>query len=82
MPFSHTMVNVCFFVDNQVRLQLFSLAYNLGNFLRRLALPKTVMQWSLRVEVRQRNDSPWPNSCFDYYFGRNSLKMKLESLSF
>ena len=28
------------FVDNQVRLQLFALAYNLGNFLRRLALPK------------------------------------------
>jgi hypothetical protein len=28
------------FVDNQVRLQLFALAYNLGNFLRRLALPE------------------------------------------
>jgi hypothetical protein len=27
------------FVNNQVRLQLFVLAYNLGNFLRRLALP-------------------------------------------
>jgi len=26
-------------VDNQVRLQLFALAYNLGDFLRRLALP-------------------------------------------
>ncbi len=37
------------FVDNQVRLQLFALAYNLGNFLRRLALPKTVKQWSLRT---------------------------------
>jgi len=35
------------FVDNQVRLQLFALAYNLGNFLRRLALPKSVKQWSL-----------------------------------
>jgi hypothetical protein len=34
-------------VDNQVRLQLFSLAYNLGNFLRRLALPKSVKKWSL-----------------------------------
>jgi hypothetical protein len=30
------------FVDNQVRLQLFALAYNLGNFLRRLALPPAV----------------------------------------
>ena len=28
------------FKDNQTRLQLFALAYNLGNFLRRLALPK------------------------------------------
>ena len=36
-------------VDNQVRLQLFALAYNLGNFLRRLALPKSVKQWSLRI---------------------------------
>ncbi len=35
------------FVDNQVRLQLFVLAYNLGNFLRRLALPKSVKKWSL-----------------------------------
>lgn len=37
------------FVDNQVRLQLFALAYNLGNFLRRLALPKSVKTWSLRT---------------------------------
>jgi hypothetical protein len=37
------------FVDNQVWLQLFSLAYNLGNFLRRLALLKTVKDWSLRI---------------------------------
>ena len=35
------------FVDNQVRLQLFALAYNLGNFLRRLALPRGVSHWSL-----------------------------------
>ena len=37
------------FVDNQVRLQLFALAYNLGNFLRRLVLPKPVSHWSLRT---------------------------------
>ena len=30
------------FTDNQVRLQLFALAYNLGNFLRLLALPNEV----------------------------------------
>src|ERR1035438_9785022 len=35
------------FADNQVRLQLFALAYNLGNFLRRLALPPSVKHWSL-----------------------------------
>jgi hypothetical protein len=35
--------------DNQVWLQLFALAYNLGNFLRRLAWPKRVKQWSLRT---------------------------------
>ena len=37
------------FIDNQVRLQLFALAYNLGNFLRRLALPKSIEDWSLRT---------------------------------
>jgi hypothetical protein len=36
------------FVSNQVRLALFVLAYNLGNFLRRLALPSKVRHWSLR----------------------------------
>ncbi len=36
------------FMANQVRLQLFVLAYNLGNFMRRLALPNTVKDWSLR----------------------------------
>ena len=35
------------FADNQARLQLFALAYNLGNFLRRLALPRSVQHWSL-----------------------------------
>jgi hypothetical protein len=35
------------FKDNHTRLQLFALAYNLGNFLRRLALPRDVRHWSL-----------------------------------
>jgi len=35
------------FVANQVRLALFVLAYNLGNFLRRLARPDSVRHWSL-----------------------------------
>jgi Transposase DDE domain group 1 len=33
--------------DNLVRLQLFALAYNLTNFLRRLALPSGIRHWSL-----------------------------------
>jgi len=37
------------FDDNQVRLQLFALAYNIGNFLRCLALPKSIKDWSLRT---------------------------------
>src|SRR5271168_2343802 len=35
------------FVDNQVRLQLFVLAYNLGNFLRQAVLPQAVRHWTL-----------------------------------
>ena len=35
------------FVANQVRLWLFILAYNLGNFVRRLALPESLKRWSL-----------------------------------
>ena len=35
------------FKDNQARLQLFALAYNLGDCLRRLALPRSVRHWSL-----------------------------------
>ena len=41
------------FVANRVRLSVFVLAYNLGNFLRRLCLPKAVKHWSLRsVQVK------------------------------
>jgi hypothetical protein len=35
------------FVDNQVRLHLFVLAYNLGNFLRQAVLPQAVRHWTL-----------------------------------
>jgi hypothetical protein len=35
------------FRDNEVRLQLFALAYNLGNFLRTLALPRKISHWTL-----------------------------------
>ena len=35
------------FRNNEVRLQLHALAYNLGNFLRTLVLPEAVEHWSL-----------------------------------
>jgi len=35
------------FAANAVRLQLHALAYNLGNFMRTLAMPKVVEPWSL-----------------------------------
>ena len=35
------------FAANAVRLQLHALAYNLGNFMRTLAMPKTAQPWSL-----------------------------------
>ena len=36
------------FVANQVRLCLFVMGYNLGNFVRRLALPAKIKSWFLR----------------------------------
>ena len=41
------------FKDNAVRLALFVLAYNLGNFLRHLVLPREMAQWSLTT-LRER----------------------------
>ena len=35
------------FAANAVRLQLHALAYNLGNFMRTLAMPQTAQPWSL-----------------------------------
>ena len=35
------------FAANQVKMCLFILAYNLGNFVRRLALPESIKRWSL-----------------------------------
>ncbi len=36
------------FVENEARLKLFIMAYNLGNFLRTLVLPERIKHWSLR----------------------------------
>ena len=35
------------FKDNEARLHLFALAYNLANFLRQVVLPRPVRHWSL-----------------------------------
>ena len=43
---------------------------------------KLDFQTGTLVEVRQRNDSPWPNSCFDYYCCRNIFEIKLKILNF
>ncbi|MDH5743821.1 MAG: transposase, partial [Candidatus Aminicenantes bacterium] len=45
---SWTRLSCKHFLSNQVRLGLFVLAYNLGNFLRRLVLPRKIKHWSLR----------------------------------
>jgi hypothetical protein len=48
LALSWTRLSCTRFASNQVRLALFVLAYNLGNFLRRFALPQRVSHWSLR----------------------------------
>ena len=42
-----TKLSCRWFKDNAARLYLFALAYNLGNFLRQVVLPKPVRHWSL-----------------------------------
>ncbi|RJP34903.1 MAG: IS1380 family transposase [Actinobacteria bacterium] len=44
---SWTRLSCTRYMANQVRLALFVLAYNLGNFLWRLALPAKISHWSL-----------------------------------
>ncbi len=49
------------FVANQVRLWLFILAYNLGNFLRRLVLPEEMRHWTLTRSTALQY-AQWPHS--------------------
>src|ERR1019366_684492 len=42
-----TRLSCSSFAANAVRLQLHALAYNLANFMRTLAMPKTAQPWSL-----------------------------------
>ncbi|MBC7230889.1 MAG: transposase, partial [Actinobacteria bacterium] len=44
---SWTRLSCTRYAADQVRLALFVLAYNLGNFLRRFALPAKISHWSL-----------------------------------
>ena len=46
-PRIYTRLSCRTFAANAVRLQLHALAYNLGNFLRTLATPEPIKDWSL-----------------------------------
>jgi hypothetical protein len=45
------------FAANAVRLQLHALAYNLGNFLRTLATPEPIKEWSLTSLTKSELDA-------------------------
>jgi hypothetical protein len=45
--------------NNEVRLNLHALAYNFGNFMRTLALPDAVEQWSLTSLREKRVLREW-----------------------
>jgi hypothetical protein len=47
LALSWTRLSCTRFAPNRVRLALFVLAYNLGNFMRRFALPTEVSHWSI-----------------------------------
>ena len=46
-PLTWTRLSCHKFVANKTRLALFVLAYNMGNFMRRLVLPEDMKHWSL-----------------------------------
>jgi Transposase DDE domain group 1 len=66
------------FAANAVRLQLHALAYNLGNFLRTLATPEPIKDWSLTTlkreahQDRREGRQPRPLCRLPYGRGRNS----------
>jgi len=49
------------FAANAVRLQLHALAYNLGNFLRTLATPEPIKDWSLSSLKENNHDRYVPS---------------------
>ena len=46
------------FVANQIRLELFVLSYNLGNSMRRLALPEAMKHWSCKCSDLRGSEQP------------------------
>ena len=46
--------------NSALRLQLFVLAYNLANFLRRLALPSSIRHWPLTTRREKLVKPPSP----------------------
>ena len=65
------------FAANAVRLQLHALAYNLGNFLRTLATPEPIKDWSLTEsegeahQDRREGRQPWALCCVPDGRGRH-----------
>jgi hypothetical protein len=74
------------FAANAVRLQVHALAYNLGNSMRTLAMPKTAEPWSLtslreklikigaKVTTGATSPSRWPRSWFRGRCSRTSCR--------
>ena len=67
------------FAANAVRLQLHALAYNLGNFLRTLATPEPIKDWSLTSlketdQDRREGRQPRALCCVSDGRGRNPTK--------
>jgi hypothetical protein len=73
-----TRLSCRYFVANAVRLQLHALAYNLGNFLRTLATPEPIKDWSLTSLKREADQDrregrrPRPLCRIPYGRGRHS----------
>ena len=69
------------FAANAVRLQLHTLAYNLGNFLRTMATPEAIKDWSLSslkeklIKDRRQGHQPWPRHRLPDGRGRHSPTM-------
>jgi hypothetical protein len=60
------------FAANAVRLQLHALAYNLGNFLRTLATPEPIKDWSLTtLKEKLITDNPEREAHQDRREGRH-----------